>query len=97
MASTDKVRVESRKPGVGKLDVDTEKNFFYNDTTTVSIVSLVDAIVKVTGAVTGNVYIWPHAGAEVEVDILDKDEILNKKRGRSCCGGISGTPLFQLA
>lgn len=96
MAGTDKVRVESKQPSIKKLDIDEEKNFFYNEVETVSIRSLVDAQVKLTGAVSGKLYIWPHAGAVVVVDFQDKDEILNKKRGRSCCGGQSGKYLFEL-
>jgi hypothetical protein len=65
-------------------------------TTQVSIVSMVDATVKVTGTVTGKQYVWNGAGSIVSVDILDKDEILDKKRGRACCGGQSGTNLFAL-
>ncbi len=62
----------------------------------VKIVSLVDAVVKVTGTVTNRVYIFSGAGAVVEVDVYDADDILNKKRGRACCGGNSGKPLFRL-
>jgi len=62
----------------------------------VSIRSTIDAKVKVTGTVTGNLYIFDRAGAVVKVDIRDKDEILNKKRGRACCGGTSGKLLFEL-
>lgn len=96
MAKSSKVRVESKQSDL-ELPIDTQKNYFYNDSVTVSIRSLVDAVVKVTGAVTDTQYIWPHAGAVVDVDVRDKDEILNKKRGRACCGGISGAPLFELA
>ena len=68
----------------------------YNTVNTVSIVCLIDATVKVTGAVTGNKYEFYGAGAKVEVDIKDKNEILNKKRGRGCCGGESGKPIFSV-
>jgi len=64
---------------------------------TVSIRSLVDGIVKLTGTVSGNLYVWSGTGTIQLVDIRDKDEILNKKRGRACCGGISGKHLFELA
>ena len=67
----------------------------YNQT--VSIRSMVDAKVKVTGAVTGKEYIWPSAGAvRHDIDIRDKDEILNKKRGRTCCGTATSKSLFEL-
>lgn len=96
MEKSSKVRVESKQPL--KLNIDEDKNFFYNQQVdTVSIRSLVDAIVKLTGAVSGNVYVWSQAGAVVDVDVRDKDEILNKKRGRACCGGQSGKALFELA
>lgn len=95
MEKSSKVRVESKQPL--KLNIDEDKNFFYNQQVdTVSIRSLVDAIVKLTGAVSGNVYVWSQAGAVVDVDVRDKDEILNKKRGRACCGGQSGKALFEL-
>jgi len=63
---------------------------------TVAIRSLVDAQVKITGTVTGTVYVFPKAGSILDVDIRDKDEIINKKRGRACCGGNSGKSLFEL-
>ena len=95
MAVTNKVRVESRQPL--KLNIDEDKNFFYNqEIDTVSIRSLIDAKVKLTGAVSGKVYIWERAGAVISVDVVDKDEVLNKKRGRACCGGQSGKNLFEL-
>lgn len=53
---------------------------------TVQIQCMIDSKVKLTGSVTGNVYIFSGAGSVVEVALADKDEILNKKRGRSCCG-----------
>lgn len=63
---------------------------------TVLIRSKVDANFKLTGTGTGNIYIWHGAGDIQEVDIKDKDDILNKKRGRACCGGESYTSLFEL-
>ena len=96
MEKSSKIRVESKQP-IGKLSIDTSRDFFYNEVYTVSIRSLLDAVVKVTGAVTGKVYVWSHAGAVIDVDSKDKDEILNKTRGRACCGGQSGKALFELA
>jgi hypothetical protein len=61
---------------------------------TVSITSLMDARVLITGTVTGKQYVFSKAGTVVEVDKLDADEILNKKRGRVCCGKAGN--LFQL-
>jgi hypothetical protein len=64
---------------------------------TVSIVSLLDAKVQVTGTVTGTKYEFAKAGTVVAVDKLDANELLNKKKGNACCGGQSGKPIFQLA
>ena len=96
MAQSDKVQFKGKQPV--NLHIDESRDFFYNDKNdTVSIRSRIDAIVKVTGAVTGKQYIWAHAGATEDVDVRDKDEILNKKRGRACCGGQGGKALFELA
>jgi hypothetical protein len=63
---------------------------------TVRVQSLIDATVKLTGTVSGKQYVFHGAGSIVDVDIRDKDELLNKKRGNGCCGGQSGKHLFQL-
>ena len=60
------------------------------------IVSLVDARVLITGTVTKTQYEFAKAGTVVAVDSRDANEILNKKKGRACCGGESGKALFQL-
>ena len=85
MASASKVLFQSKQ-----LDVEEEK------VDTVSIRSTIDAKTKITVTVTGNLYIFNGAGAVINVDVRDKDELLNKKRGRACCGGISGKALFEL-
>lgn len=64
---------------------------------TVSITNLLDGIVKITGTVTGKQYMFNGAGDSQQVDIQDKDELLNKKRGRACCGGESYTSIFVLS
>lgn len=89
-----------------KPELENTSEVSYNKATidTVSIRSLLDAKVKITGTVTGTEYIFNGAGAlginaqtgEEGIDIRDKDEILNKKRGRSCCGGQSGKSVFEL-
>lgn len=95
MAVTNKTEFKG-KPNLGwKLDIEEEDNTAYNSDT-VSIRSLIDGKVTLTGTVSGNVYVWGKAGDTQDVDIRDKDEILNKKRGRTCCGGNSGKPLFEL-
>lgn len=74
------------------INYNKEAHFF----DTVSIQLQIDATVKITGTVTGLQYVFHGAGAIVEVDLRDKDELLNKKRGRSCCGGQSGKSIFVL-
>ena len=95
MAQSGKVWDKSKQP-VEILKIEESGVSSYNSVDTVSIRSLIDAKVKLTGAVSGKVYIWERAGAVVSVDVVDKDEVLNKKRGRSCCGGQSGKNLFEL-
>lgn len=95
MAVSSQIKFKSNSDSVEKLNIEPSVVVKYN-VDTVSIVCTIDALVKVTGTVTGNQYIFPRPGQPVDVDIRDKDEILNKKRGRSCCGGISGKNLFAL-
>lgn len=95
MANFPKVQNKIDK-SVDELGVVSETPTAYNNIDTVSIMSLMDARVEITGTVTGNSYIFPRAGTVQDVDVRDKDEILNKKRGRACCGN-SGGYLFQLA
>lgn len=80
---------------VEELPIEVKGEEAYNSDT-VAIRSLVDAQVKITGTVTGTVYVFPKAGSILDVDSRDKDEIINKKRGRACCGGNSGKSLFEL-
>lgn len=93
MAQSDKTKFQSIEP---KLDIEYKEELSYNDAT-VSIRNTIDAIFKVTGAVTGKIYVFHGAGSVQDVDVKDKDELLNKKRGRACCGGTSGKPIFVLA
>lgn len=94
MAISNKVQNKSAETPV-TLAVEKEEPKSYNDT--VSIRCLLDAKVNVTGAVTGQLYVFHGAGSTASVNVLDKDEILNKRKGRSCCGGQSNGILFQLA
>ena len=96
MAGSSKIWDKSKQPLEKELPIESGEVLAYNSVVLVSIRSLIDAQVKVTGTVTGNQYIWARSGAEVEVDARDKDEILNKKRGRACCGGQGGKSLFEL-
>lgn len=91
MAKPNQTWVENKPNLVIAEEVETQYNL-----ETVEVRSLVDGKVRLTGTVTGNVYIWDKAGSITSVDTRDKDEILNKKRGRSCCGGNSGKSLFEL-
>ncbi|MDN4634770.1 hypothetical protein QCD71_25015, partial [Sphingomonas sp. PsM26] len=61
MANTAKIFNNSSKPIVAKEIVSEYTN-------TVSIVNLMDATVKVTGTVTGNLYVFSGAGTVLEVD-----------------------------
>jgi hypothetical protein len=74
--------------------LDKNENGQYTDT--VSIVFLMDAIYTFTGTVTGKTYVFNGAGAVAQIDVRDKDEILDKKTGRACCGGESYKHVFQL-
>jgi hypothetical protein len=77
------------------LEVEIEEK--YNNPASVSVVCLIDATVEVTGTVSNTKYVFHGAGTALEVDERDVDELLNKKRGRACCGGIGGTSIFALA
>jgi len=80
-----------------KSDIEKFDDKNYNDMSdTVSIVCLRDAITKVIGAVTGKIYVF-YGGNPVNIDVRDKDNLLNKKRAKACCGGKGGEPIFKLA
>ena len=66
---------------------------------TVSIVCMIDAVVKATGLVTGNHYLFSGAGSVVDVDKKDVQWLLEKRQGeRQCCGGGGGgNVIFALA
>jgi len=96
MANSNKTWVKNNS-SVEELPIDGDNEITYNKAyDMVSIRCLLDAKVKVTGTVTGTIYTWDRAGSTALVDVRDKDEILNKTRGRSCCGGQSGKTLFEL-
>ena len=63
---------------------------------TVPVRLMKSLIVKVIGAVTGNIYIFNGAGSIVNVDKLDMENI-NKKNyvHNSCCGSYS-SPYFDI-
>lgn len=92
MAITSKTKYESDG---SKLDYSPQERIKVEAPATVQIQCMIDSKVKLTGTATGNVYIFSGAGSVVEVALEDKDEILNKKRGRSCCGK-GNSQLFTL-
>lgn len=62
----------------------------------VSIRCLKPMIVRVTGAVTGNKYVFRGAGSIEEVDEKDVESIMSKnRRTQSCCGSYS-SPYFEI-
>lgn len=99
MAEPNKVQDKTYTPPVKEVVEEVKKVDYTKKSDTVSlvrIVSLIDARVLITGTVTGTQYEFAKAGTVVAVDSRDANEILNKKKGRACCGGESGKSLFQL-
>lgn len=62
----------------------------------VTIQSFIDTRYIIFGKVTGKRYVFDGAGSEVKVDERDADQILGMKRGKPCCGGTGGTPIFKV-
>jgi hypothetical protein len=100
MAEPNKVQDKTYTPPVKEAVEEVKKVDYTKKSDTVSafvrIVSLIDARVLITGTVTRTQYEFARAGTVVAVDSRDANEILNKKKGRACCGGESGKSLFQL-
>ena len=64
---------------------------------TVKLRLLKDLKLNVIGKVTGKRYSWAGGGSVVDVDILDKDKLLEKKGNpRSCCDDVVMQPYFEL-
>lgn len=87
---SEKKRTYTRKPKVEEVDKDdenpvlaTSKETTYNK---VVLRSNINARLKLYGAVTGELYVWSKAGAEIEVDERDAKEFLAKSLGKTCCG-----------
>lgn len=76
------------------LGVEKEVEEPYNEE--VWVQSRLEARVILHGVVTGKRYEFARAGAKTLVDKRDANEILNKKRGRACCGGTASAPLFEI-
>lgn len=102
MAKSNQVWVKDKYP-LNKKDIAYAGEIQYNFPETVLIRCLIDAQVRIRGTNTGNIYVFSGAGSlgvneitgQEGIDIRDQDEILNKKRGRSCCGE-SYKNLFEL-
>ncbi len=65
---------------------------------TIQIVLSRNKKVTIIGSVTGNVYVFPNAGAILDVDERDAPVLLAKGAGRmSCCSpGQFASPYFRL-
>lgn len=59
---------------------------------TVRLVLLKDMKLNYTGPVTGKLYMFDKAGAEIDVDKEDANEMLAKKGGSCCPGSGIGLP-----
>lgn len=74
--------------------LETESTVPYNldeHGTIIKIRSKFPAHVKAIGKVSGNTYIWPQAGAIVEVQAEDVPQLLEWRIGEGvCCGGSGG-------
>ena len=91
---TDDLRLEP--DGEPKQDSDkmVEDVTVSDETSYVTVRSLIVAKIIVNGAVTGEQYVFDHVASEVKVAELDANELLAKKRA-GCCGG-SAYSLFEL-
>ena len=76
------IQIKNPRP-IKPLVKDTGTEYNKEVQNVVVIRNLLNAIVKVTGAVTGKQYIFAGAGTTQNVDIKDANEVLNKKRGKS--------------
>ena len=64
---------------------------------TVQIVLARNKRVTTIGSVTGDVYVFPNAGAILDVDERDAPSLLAKGAGKnSCCSGQPASPYFRL-
>ena len=61
----------------------------------IAIRSRIDSRYIVVGDKSGERYVFDGAGAEVKVLEEDVPQLLGLKRGKACCGGTSGTPIFE--
>lgn len=96
MAKSNQIGVKGTEFTI-KPALEVEINKAYNNPAFVRVVCLIDATVEVTGTVSETKYVFHGAGTALEVDERDVDELINKKRGRACCGGVGGTSIFTRA
>jgi hypothetical protein len=80
--------VETDKLDYNSLETDSKLDEIY-------VASMRDArmIVEIPG---GRNLTFNGAGSEVKVSKKEADYLLSLKRGRVCCGGQQGSPLFSL-
>lgn len=66
---------------------------------TKKLVLLIDTKLLIQGSVSGKSYVFNGAGSIVDVDILDVEDLLQKRQGgRQCCGGTEfGNRAFELS
>lgn len=84
--------VKEIKPAVAKDGAETTIN--------VNVIAVYPSILKYTGQVTGQQYIWNGAGDIQAVDERDVPYLLKKRIGhRGCCGAVNqdGNKVFDLA
>jgi hypothetical protein len=62
---------------------------------TVRLVLLKAVTLQTTGKVTGNLYLFPGAGSENDVDVRDADFLLSRV-SKSCCSGNTNSPYFEI-
>jgi hypothetical protein len=100
-------RSESRKPyAIINIEdelpvVETDKSDYNSQETdssvdevyTVASMRAARLIVEIPG---GRTLTFDGAGSEVKVSLKEAEFLLSLKRGRACCGGQQGSPLFTL-
>lgn len=60
------------------------------------LVLLKNVTLKITGSVSGTLYVFDGAGSVVDVDIRDVDKMMEKNTPTSCCGAGGPTPYFAI-
>jgi len=73
---------------VGSIDEEPEQEY-------ITLVLRKDVKLTVTGAITGETYIFDRAGSMCSVDKRDAEILLKREVQKTCCGGIS-QPYFEI-